>query len=41
MLDALIFRPYPVPHPRTVVTLVSTTHDTSFEPFSYREYLDI
>jgi macrolide transport system ATP-binding/permease protein len=41
MLDALIFRPYPVPHPRAVVTLVSTTHDTSFEPFSYREYLDI
>jgi predicted permease len=41
MLDALIFRPYPVPHPSAVVTLVSTTHDTSFEPFSYREYLDI
>jgi hypothetical protein len=41
MLDALIFRPYPIPHPSSVVTLVSTTHDTSFEPFSYREYLDI
>jgi predicted permease len=40
MLDALIFRPYPVPHPSAVVTLVSTTHDASFEPFSYREYLD-
>jgi macrolide transport system ATP-binding/permease protein len=41
MVDALIFRPYPVPHPNTVVTLVSTTHDNSFDDFSYREYLDI
>src|ERR1700737_2896546 len=41
MVDALIFRPYPVPHPRGVVTLVSTTHDNGFENFSYREYLDI
>ena len=41
MVDALIFRPYPVPHPSGVVTLVSTTHDSSFEDFSYREYLDI
>ena len=41
MLDALIFRPYPVPHPGDVVTLVSTSRDNGFEPFSYREYLDI
>jgi predicted permease len=41
MLDGLIFRPYPVPHPSGVVTLVSTTHDSSFDDFSYREYLDI
>jgi macrolide transport system ATP-binding/permease protein len=41
MLDALIFRPYPVPHPGEVVTLVSTTRDNGFESFSYREYLDI
>src|SRR5712692_3422816 len=41
MLDALIFRPYPVAHPRDVVTLVSTSHDNSFDSFSYREYLDI
>jgi macrolide transport system ATP-binding/permease protein len=41
MLDALIFRPYPVAHPGRVVTLVSTTHDTDFDDFSYREYLDI
>jgi macrolide transport system ATP-binding/permease protein len=41
MVDALIFRPYPVPHPSGLVTLVTTTHDTSFEDFSYREYLDI
>jgi predicted permease len=41
MVDALIFRPYPVPHPNGVVTLVSTTHDSSFADFSYREYLDI
>ena len=41
MVDALIFRPYPVPDPSGVVTLVSTTHDSSFDSFSYREYLDI
>jgi macrolide transport system ATP-binding/permease protein len=41
MVDALIFRPYPVPHPNGVVTLVGTTHDTSFDNFSYREYLDL
>jgi len=41
MVDALIFRPYPVAHPSGVVTLVSTTHDSSFDDFSYREYLDI
>jgi macrolide transport system ATP-binding/permease protein len=41
MVDALIFRPYPVPHPSGVVTLVSTTHANSFDDFSYREYLDI
>jgi len=41
MVDALIFRPYPVPHPSAVVTLVSTTHDSPFDDFSYREYLDI
>jgi predicted permease len=41
MVDALIFRPYPVPHASSVVTLVSTTHDSDFDDFSYREYLDI
>ncbi|MGA8145002.1 MAG: ABC transporter permease [Candidatus Acidiferrales bacterium] len=41
MVDALIFRPYPVPHSSGVVTLVSTTHDSPFDNFSYREYLDI
>jgi len=41
MVDALIFRPYPVPHPSNVVTLVGTTKDSDFEDFSYREYLDI
>lgn len=41
MVDALIFRPYPVPHPNGVVTLVSTSRDNSYELFSYREYLDI
>src|SRR6266540_3864856 len=41
MLDALIFRPYPVPHPSGVVTLVSTSRDNSFDSVSYREYLDI
>ena len=41
MLDALIFRPYPVPRPGDVVTLVSTSRDNGFDTFSYREYLDI
>jgi predicted permease len=41
MVDALIFRPYPVPHPSSVVRLASTTHDNPFDDFSYREYLDI
>ena len=41
MLDALIFRPYPVPHPGRVVTLVSTSHDDAYASFSYREYRDI
>ena len=41
MADALIFRPYPVPQPSGVVSLVSTSHDNSFDNFSYREYLDI
>jgi predicted permease len=40
-VDALIFRPYPVPHPGGVVSLVSTSHDNSFDNFSNREYLDI
>jgi len=41
MVDALIFRPYPVPHPTRVVNLVSSSHDDAFELFSYREYLDL
>ena len=41
MVDGLIFRPYPVPHPSNVVNLVSTSHDSNFDFFSYREYLDI
>jgi macrolide transport system ATP-binding/permease protein len=41
MVDALIFRPYPVPDPGAVVTLVGTTRDNGFATFSYREYLDI
>jgi predicted permease len=41
MVDALIFRPYPVPRAGGVVSLVSTTPDSSYEDFSYREYLDI
>ena len=41
MVDGLIFRPYPVPHPGSVVTLAGTTHDSMIEDFSYREYVDI
>jgi predicted permease len=41
MGDALIFRPYPVPRPNEIVTVVGTTHDSNYEDFSYREYLDI
>jgi predicted permease len=41
LLDALIFRPYPVPHPGNVVSLTGTSHDTRYDDSSYREYLDI
>jgi hypothetical protein len=41
MLDGLIFRPYPVLHPHDIVSLVSTSRDSSFEHFSFREYQDI
>ena len=41
MVDALIFRPYPVPQPNEMVTIVGTTRDSNYEHFSYREYLDI
>ena len=41
MVDALIFRPYPVPRSSDIVTLASTTHDSILDGFSYREYLDI
>jgi macrolide transport system ATP-binding/permease protein len=41
MLDALVFRPYPVPRPGEVVTLVSTTHDEAYGAFSYREYVEL
>src|SRR4051794_18627963 len=33
MMDGLIFRPYPVPVPGNVVSLVSTSHDSTFENF--------
>jgi len=41
LVDALVFRPYPIPHPGDLVTLTSTSPYGSFELFSYREYLDI
>src|SRR5271163_4513277 len=41
MVDGLIFRPCPVPHPGNLLTLAGTTHDSMIEDFSYREYLDI
>jgi predicted permease len=41
MLDALVFRPYPVPDPGRVLTLSGVSHASAFELFSYREYLDI
>jgi hypothetical protein len=41
MLDALIFRPYPVPRPNDVVTLVSTSRDNAYDLFSYSEYRDL
>ncbi|WP_321473710.1 ABC transporter permease [uncultured Paludibaculum sp.] len=41
MLDALVFRPYPVRDPGSVMTLVSTSRDNRFDSFSYREYLDV
>jgi hypothetical protein len=41
LFDGLVLRPYPVPHPGGVLTLVSTSQDNNFGGFSYREYLDI
>lgn len=41
MVDALIFRPYPVPDPSGVVSLVSTSRESAFQAFSYPEYRDI
>ena len=41
MLDALVFRPYPVPDPGEIVTLVGTSRDESFGQLSSREYLDL
>src|SRR6266404_2194323 len=36
MVDALIFKPYPVPRSSDIVTLASTTHDSILDGFSYR-----
>jgi predicted permease len=41
MLDALVLRPYPVPDPEAVLTVVGTTRDAAYEPFSRLEYLDL
>lgn len=41
MLDALVFRPYPVPDPSRVVSLVSTSRESAFDTFSHAEYRDI
>jgi predicted permease len=41
MVDALIFRPYPVPDPGRVVSLVSTSRESAFDAFSHPEYRDI
>lgn len=41
MVDALVFRPYPVKDPGRVVNLLGTTHDAAYEPFSYREYVEL
>jgi predicted permease len=41
MLDALVLRPYPVPDPEDVVTLVGTSRDQAFGLFSFREYVDL
>src|SRR5258708_39262017 len=38
MVDALIFRPYPVPDPSGVGPLASTTHDSNLHDFSCSEY---
>jgi macrolide transport system ATP-binding/permease protein len=37
LLDPVVFKHYPVPHPSEVVTLVSTTHDSNYDNCSYRE----
>src|SRR5689334_18650943 len=35
MVDGLIFRPYPVPRPAGILSLVGTSHDTAYDNFSY------
>src|SRR5258708_39772218 len=41
MVDALIFRPYPVPDPRGGGPPAGTTHDRNPEDFSHRRYLEL
>lgn len=41
MLDSVVFRPYPVPQPERVLTLMSASRDNPFDSFSYREFRDI
>src|SRR5258708_32508657 len=41
MVDAVIFRPYPVPDPSGVVTLAGTTHRSNLHGFSHPRYLGI
>ncbi len=41
MVDALMFRPYPVPDPSRVVSLVSTSRESAFDAFSFSEYRNI
>src|SRR5258708_21631916 len=38
MVDALIFRPYPVPDPSGVGSLASPSHDMNLPAFSLREF---
>ncbi|MBN9658993.1 MAG: ABC transporter permease [Acidobacteria bacterium] len=41
MLDALVFRPYPVANPSEIMTLMSSSRDNRYDAFSFPEYMEL